>query len=130
MQVRLFSEIVVSGSRSGSGTVTGRGNGIEGQIGLAEGEIPVITPVFKTPQPDGPFKDEIVIEVQQMNSQDFYGTITPTEARISIFEGVLGLAQDDLAGVTVGFNRGRTITYELKQQRDIDQLYRFEFFEF
>ena len=130
MQVRLFSEIVVSGSRSGSGTVTGRGNGIEGQIGLAEGEIPVITPVFKTPQPDGPFKDEIVIEVQQMNGQDFYGTITPTEARITIFEGVLGLAQDDLAGVTVGFNRGRTITYKLKQQRDIDQLYRFEFFEF
>ena len=86
-------------------------------LGLAEGEIPVITPVFKTPQSDGPFKDEIIIEVQKMNGQDFFGTITPTEARITIFEGVLGLAQEDLAGVTVGFNRGRTILgkeHELK----------------
>ena len=55
------------------------------------------------------FKDEIVIEVKQMDGKDFIGTITPTEARRTIFEGVLGLTQEDLAGVTIGYNRGRII---------------------
>ena len=87
-------------------------------------------PVFKTPLPDGPYKDEIVVEVLSMDGQDFVGTITPTEARKRIFEEVLGLTQEDLAGKTIGFNRGRIITYKLKQQHDIDQLFSREYFDF
>jgi hypothetical protein len=79
---------------------------------------------------DGPFKDEIVVEILAIDGRDFVGTVTPTEARRKIYEDVLGLAQEDLAGVTIGFNRGRVITYKLKQQRDIDQLYKCEYFEF
>ena len=91
-----------------------RQNGIENQIGPVDGVMPAITPIFRTPYSDGPFKDEIIIEIQYLDGKDFIGTITPTEARRSIFEGVLGLSQDDLAGVTIGFNRGRIITYKLK----------------
>ena len=80
--------------------------------------------------PDGPFKDQIVVEILSIDGSDFVGTITPTEARRKIYEEVLGLAQEDLAGVTIGFNRGRIVTYKLKQQRDIDQLYKCEYFEF
>ena len=46
------------------------------------------------------------------------------------FEEALGLSQSNLAGITIGFNRGRIVTYKLKQQRDIDQLFRHEYFEF
>ena len=63
-----------------------------------------------------------------MDDKDFVGTITAAEARKSIFEDVLGFKQEDLAGLTIGFNRGRVITYKLKQQIDIDRLYRVEHF--
>ena len=56
-----------------------------------------------------------------MDGRDFTGTITPTEARKKIFEGSLGFTQDQLAGVTIGYNRGRIITFKLKQQIDIDR---------
>ena len=42
----------------------------------------------------------------------------------------LGLVQTDLASITIGFNRGRTITFKLRQQIDIDQLYPRQHFEF
>ena len=48
------------------------------------------------------------------------GTITPTEARKVIFEGVMRFKQTDLAGVTLGYNRGHVITYKLKQQVNVD----------
>ena len=44
-------------------------------------DIPVITPVFKTPLPDRPFRDEIVVEILPMDGRDFNRTVTPTEAR-------------------------------------------------
>ena len=34
-----------------------------------------------------------------MDGKDFVGTITPTEARKVILEQVLGLTQEDLAGI-------------------------------
>ena len=40
-----------------------------------------ITPVFKTPLPDGPYRDEIVVEILNIDGTYFVGTITPTEAR-------------------------------------------------
>ena len=47
--------------------------------------------------------------------------VSETETRKKIFEEVLGLTQEDLAGITIG--------YKLKQQRDIDQLFEHEFFD-
>ena len=83
-----------------------------------------------TTQQDGPLRDEITIEVNKMDGKDFTGTITPTEARITIFEDVLGFTQADLAGITLGYNRGRTVTFKLRQQFDIDDLYEWEYFNF
>ena len=51
-QMRLYSNIIAD-----SGAATAR--------------EPVITPVFKTPAPDGPFRDEIVIEVLSINDNAF-----------------------------------------------------------
>ena len=81
-------------------------------------------PVFKTPKPLGGFRDEFVIEINSFNGRPFNGTVTPTEARLVIYEQILGLKQRDLAGITIGFNNGRVITYKMKQQFNIDSLHR------
>ena len=72
-------------------------------------QVNPVTPVFKTPGPEGPYKDEIVVEVLSLNRQDYAGTVTPSEARKTVFEEALGLCQTNLAGITIGFNRGRII---------------------
>ena len=87
-------------------------------------------PVFKTPEPDGAFRDELVVEIMTLNDRPFYGTVTNTEARSVIFEKSLGFEPDALASITIGFNRGRIITYKLKQQINIDLLHGHEFFNF
>ena len=70
------------------------------------------------------------MEVLTMDDREFKYTITPTEARKTILEDVVGFKQEDLAGVKIGFNCGRTITYNLKQQFDIDELFEWENFSF
>ena len=65
-----------------------------------------------------------------MDDKEFVGTVTPAEARKTIFEDVLGFKQEDLAGVKIGFNRGRILTFKLKQQVDIDDIYEWENFTF
>ena len=42
----------------------------------------------------------------------------------------MSFKQEDLAGVKTWFNRGRTVTFKLKQQFDIDELYEWENFSF
>ena len=87
-------------------------------------------PIFKTPKADGPFRDEITVEIVSINGKEFKGTITPTEARVTIFQDVLGFKQEDLAGVKIGYNQVRLVTFKLKQQFDVDELFEWERFEF
>jgi hypothetical protein len=79
--------------------------------------------------PDGPYRDEVVVEIVSLNGEHFIGTVTPSEARKKIFEDMLGFHQSDLASITIGFNRGLIITYKLKQQFNIDLLYEWREFE-
>ena len=46
----------------------------------------------------------------------------------AIFEDALGLKQSDLSSITFGFNRGRIVTFKLKQQIDVDRLYEKELY--
>ena len=71
-----------------------------------------------------------MVEILTMNGSEYKGTITPSEARSTIFGEALGLDQVNLASITIGFNRGRIVTFKLKQQIDIDVLYPRENFEF
>ena len=66
-----------------------------------------VPPVFKTPAPEGPYRDEVVVEVLTLNGANYLGTVTPIEARGMIYQGALGLDQSNLASVAIGFNRGR-----------------------
>ena len=101
-----------------------------GVSAAAKAAPPPPPPVFKTPGPEGPFRDEIVVEILSMDGRDFKGTVTTTEARKTIFEDVLGFKQDDLAGCKIGFNQGRIITSKLKQQFDVDELFKWKNFSF
>ena len=99
-------------------------------VSVNESQSAAIPPVFRTPNADRPFKDEIVVEILSLDDKDFTGTITTSEARITIFEDVLGFKQDDLAGIKIGYNQGRIITYKLKQQFNINELHEWEKFSF
>ena len=66
------------------------------------------------------------IHHRQLNA----GTITPVEARKMVYESALGLLQENLASINIGFNRGRIVTFKLRQQIDLDRLYPREHFEF
>ena len=125
-KVRLYSKIAVTASGSSSDVVSGNGSG----CGSGNGNVQSMLPVFKTPAPDGAFRDEIVVDILTMNEKDFIGTLTSTEIQKTIFEDVLGFKQDDLAGVQIGFNRVRTVTFKLKQQFDVDELFEWESFDF
>ena len=57
-QTRLFSSVAASGSGPGS---------VSGTVEAGGPVTPAVTPVFKTPLPEGPFRDEIVVEVQTMD---------------------------------------------------------------
>ena len=116
---RLFSSIVVNSVASSQSTSK-----------QASMQVTALTPVFRTPAPDGPFRDKIIVEILSMDKKEFKGTITPTEARKTIFEDVLGFKQDDLAGVKIGYNYGRIVTFKLKQQFDVDDLFEWENFSF
>ena len=69
--------------------------------------ITPIPPVFKTPAHEGPFRDEVVIDVLSLDDVPYVGTVTPVEARKMVYESALGLSQDNLASITIGYNRGR-----------------------
>ncbi len=86
--------------------------------------------IFKTPKPQGAFRDKIVVEINTIDGIEFRGTITTKEAIRTIFMEALGFGKEDLGSLTIGYSKGRIITYKLLDQFDIDSLSSLEFFEF
>jgi len=89
---------------------------------------PIRRPIFTTKKPDGAFRDEIVIEIQTLDDQPFKGTITPKEARKTIFEEILGFKQEDLTGFYFAYSGCPIVTFKLKEQFNIDSLVSFQEF--
>ena len=85
-------------------------------------EKPVRKAVFTTQKPDGAFRDEIVVEIQSLDEKPFKGTITPKEARLKIFEEILGFQQTELLGFYFSYSGCPIVTFKLKSQFNIDQL--------
>ena len=63
---RLFSEVT---NAPAQGTFT---HGSVSDVQDAQ-----VTPVFKTPGPEGPYRDEVVVEIVSLNSQNYAGTVSP-----------------------------------------------------
>ena len=85
---------------------------------------------FVTPAPVGAMRDEITIEIQTINGNPFRGTLTFHEALEGIFLRCLELDRCLLHGIRFRFSKCPIIKYKLKEQINIDDLQRVEFFEF
>ena len=90
----------------------------------------VLQKMFVTPAPEGPMRDEITIEVQTINGKPFKGTLTFHEALDGIYKRCLELDNNLLHGIRFRFSKCPTIKYKLKEQINIDELQRIEYFEF
>ncbi len=84
--------------------------------------------IFTTKKPDGAFRDEIVVKIQTLDDKPFKGTITPKEARRTIFEEILGFRGEDLIGFYFGYSGCPIVTFKLKEQFNIDSLKPFQEF--
>jgi hypothetical protein len=70
------------------------------------------------------------VEVNTLNGEDYRGTVTTKEAIKTIFIGELGFERKALGSLTIGYSKGRIITFKLVKQFDIDTLASIEDFEF
>ena len=86
--------------------------------------------IFKTAPPNGPMRDELVIEIQKINGKPFKGQLTFTEAKDGIFVECLDLNVRLIHGIRFRFNTYPTIKFKLKEQINIDDLHHHEYFEF
>ena len=86
--------------------------------------------VFRTPEPEGGFRDEIIVGIDKLDGEPYKGTITVREAVREIFLGVLEFNKEALASVSIGYNKGRIVTFKLVDKFDIDQLASIEEFTF
>ena len=86
--------------------------------------------IFKTAQPSGGLRDEIVVSIDTIDGEHYNGTITVREAVREIFIGVLNFEKEVLASVSIGYNKGRIVTFKLVKEFDIDLLESVEIFSF
>ena len=86
--------------------------------------------MFVTPAPNGAMRDEITVEIQTMNEKPFKGTLTFKEALEGIYTKCLELDTAILHGIRFRFSRCPIIKFKLKEQINIDDLHRMEYFEF
>ena len=121
-----------AGSMNGEGDFLGMSHdsfltaASQGPVGLSK---PIRKPIFTTKKLDGAFRDEIVVEIQTLDDQPFKGTITPKEARRTIFEEILGFKQEDLIGLYFAYSGCPIVTFKLKEQFNIDSLESFQEFK-
>ena len=90
----------------------------------------VLERIFKTAPPDGPLRDNIVIEIRQVNGVPFKGSLHYKEAKYGIFENCLKQDPSLIHGLSFAFSDYPIIKYKLKRQIDIDTRRPMEFFEF
>ena len=83
-----------------------------------------------TPPPEGSMRDDIQIEIRQINGKPFKGSIHIKEARYGIFENCLGFSSELLHGIRFGFSDYPLVKFKLKSQIDIDALQPIEYFDF
>jgi hypothetical protein len=86
--------------------------------------------IFRTPDPEGPMRDDIVVEIQTVNDKPFKGSLTFTEAK-DLFTSCLGFDIKLVHGIRFDFSTFPVVKYKLKEQIDVDRnLLHMEYFNF
>ena len=87
--------------------------------------------IFRTPDPEGPMRDDIVVEIQTVNDRPFKGSLTFTEAKDGVFSTCMGLDIQLLHGIRFAFSTYPVVKFKLKEQIDVDRnLQHMEYFNF
>ena len=86
--------------------------------------------IFKTAPPSGPMRDDITVEILNINGKPFKGQLTFSEAKDGIFVECLDLNIKLIHGIRFRFNTFPTIKFKLKEQINVDELFHREYFEF
>ena len=60
--------------------------------------------VFKTPEPEGGFRDEIIVGINTLDNEPNKGTLC--EAVREIFHGIMDFSKEALTSVSPGYNKG------------------------
>ena len=76
-------------------------------------------------------RQEVEIALLTLNGNKFVGTITPQEAKFSIYRDILGF-QDfaNFDGVRLAFRGVPVIVFELKNAINVDEMIELQHFEF
>ena len=130
-----FAEVTTAGLSLTTTTVTGASGSTfttttATRAGSDNGRNPDDKSVFKTSVPEGGYRDEIIVGVDTIDGETYRGTITVREAVREIFLGIMEFSKEALASVSIGFNKGRIVTFKLVDKFDIDQLASIEEFSF
>ena len=86
--------------------------------------------MFKTAPPDGPLRDNIIVEIRKVNGVPFKGSLHFKEAKFGIFEGCMKQDPSMIHGLSFAFSDYPIVKFKLKHQINIDSLKPMEFFEF
>ena len=126
----------VSGPRPSFASVVGQGNTMQSRrdstvsAGYTR-EKKTLQRIFRTPDPDGPMRDDIVIEIRTVNDMPFKGSLTFTEAKDGVYGQCLGLDIKILHGIRFAFSTYPVVKFKLKEQIDVDRiLHHTEYFDF
>jgi hypothetical protein len=93
-------------------------------------ETKTLERMFKTPDPDGPMRDDIIVEIQTVNERPFKGSVTFTEAK-EILSTCMGIEIRLVHGIRFAFSTYPVVKYKLKEQIDVDRnLQHVEYFNF
>ena len=85
---------------------------------------------FVTPPPEGGFRDQLVVEIRNVNGVPFKGSLHFKEAKFGIFGQCLHQDPAIIHGLTFGYSDFPLIKFKFKHQINVDELRPFEFFEF
>ena len=86
--------------------------------------------IFVTPRPEGGFRDNLIIEIRQVNGEPFRGSLHFKEAKFGIFEQTLKQDPALIHGISFGFSDFPLVKFKLRKQINIDEFQPVEFFEF
>ena len=80
---------------------------------------------------DGHMRQEIEIGIVSLNGNKFFGSITPTEAKFTIFRDCLGFGDcSNFDGVRHSYKNMPVLTFKLKSAINVDELIGIQHFEF
>jgi hypothetical protein len=77
------------------------------------------------------FRQEIEVALETLNGEEFRGTVTPQEAKFTVFRDCLGFPDfTNFDGVRLSYKAGPALVFKLKTAINVDELIGIQYFKF